>query len=73
VKGVARDVRGRVLGRDIARAPADHHRELDLPVGLDGAAGEDEVVVRAAEGGRGLEEDDRLVGIFAPVSRAWSA
>ena len=62
VEGVAGHVRGGVLARHVAGPAADHDRQLHLPVGLHGAAGEDEVVVRAAQRGRGLEEDDRLVG-----------
>ena len=47
VEGVAGHVRERVLAGHVAGAPADHDRELHLPVRLHRAAGEDEVVVRA--------------------------
>ena len=46
----------------IRRPCADHHAEFHFPVGLRGIAGNDDRVVRPADGAGGLEEDHRLIG-----------
>ncbi|MCY1222402.1 hypothetical protein D9M72_344920 [compost metagenome] len=50
----------RLFARDIARDGADHHTELDLPVGLRRAERQHHVVVRAVQRAVGLQEHDRL-------------
>src|SRR5690606_17477462 len=57
---VARDVVERIGLLDVFRPPADHHAELDLPVGLCRSARDLHVVVRAADRARRLEEQDRF-------------
>src|SRR5690606_26016578 len=41
---------------------ADDHGQLDLPIGLDGILGNDDIVIGADNGTGGLHEDDRLFG-----------
>src|SRR5690606_29841766 len=57
---VAGDVIERLGLRHVAGRPADDDAELDLPVGLLGAARDDDVVVGPRDGRRRLHEDDRL-------------
>ena len=59
---IAGDVIEGVLLRDIACAPADHHRELDFPVSLLRPLRQHGLVVRADDAVRSLVEDDRLLG-----------
>src|SRR5881394_768238 len=62
VQHVAGDVpQGGILFH-VARAPADHDRQLDLPIGLAAALGDDDVIVRPGHSGRGLEKEDGLGG-----------
>src|SRR5262249_22247601 len=58
---IAGDGVERVLFRQVARAAPDHDRDLALPVELGRALRDHGVVVRAAQRGRRLLEDDRLL------------
>ena len=51
---------GRLVVRQVFGAAADHHAELDLPVGLGAAARDQHIVVRPAVRARRLGEDHRL-------------
>ncbi len=57
---VARDIVQRVGFRNIFCGLADDDAEFDFPVGLFGAAWNDDIVVRSDDGRRCLHEDDRL-------------
>src|SRR6266536_5839970 len=61
-QAIAGDHVQRLLFREVARAPADDDGELDLPVELGRLLGDDRIVVRPADAGRHLVEDDRLFG-----------
>ena len=50
----------RVFLRDIARARANHHAQLDFPVGLDRAFGQHHIIVRTLNAAGGLHENDGL-------------
>src|SRR5215203_5760442 len=51
---------------DVLRGPADDDAEFDLPVGLLGAAGDLDVVIRPADCARGLHEEHRLARYWQP-------
>ena len=70
---VAGDIVEGVRLADVLRRRADDDAELDFPIGLRGAAGDADVVVRADDGAGGLHKEDRLLGDPAPVSAACSA
>ncbi len=64
---VAGDRVQRLVARHAARRPADHRRELELPVVLLGVAGQHDVVVRADDRVRALHEHERPPGARALV------
>ncbi len=57
---VAGDIIQRLGFRDVFRGLADDDAELDFPIGLLRAARDQHIVIRTANGRRGLHEDDRL-------------
>src|SRR6266511_1715910 len=61
-QAIAGDHVQRLLLGEVARAPADDDGELDFPVELARLLGDDRIVVRPADAGRHLVEDDRLFG-----------
>src|ERR1700722_15917399 len=58
VQHIARYIIQRFRFIDIARPPADHHRQLDLPVSLHRSPRDDNIVVRPAKRGSGLQKDE---------------
>ena len=59
---VAGDVGEGVGLGDVAGFLADDDAQFDFPIGLEGAAGEDDIVIGAADGGGGLHEEEGFGG-----------